>query len=513
MRRAVIRSLLCAVALCGASVAADPPGKPPATDPPLPRRVGPAPQPAEPPGKRPSAGAASTKRVDGTGQEPAVERVGDWKLESIRLQDGRTYFGLIQTEREGELDFAEIVRQPGKPMFAVVRPVSLRLLDETRRLSGAERAELVARFQAFRNRAHIEAGRMEDIQLEETTRDGAGYLRYDGNWFTLLSTADEEATRRSVVRIEQIFRAYRQLLPPRTGRAEKVEILLYGSGVQYRADLARRKLEVENPAFYSANLNLIVAGSELKRYAAQLARIRKQNEATRRHYESLQADFSNRLVKLAEELKRNGFTREEISEETRIRRGAWEDEYKSLLAEIVEANRRNDALFGEVTRRMFGRLNHEAFHAYLENHVYPHREAAVPRWLNEGLAQIFENGQLDGDVLRVDAPHRGTLLALQADLAGEPLPLSELLAAQEKAFLVTHVDGSSQRHYLYSWGLAWYLTFYQNLLGSTSLDRYVGPEGAALSPVARFEQLVEMPLVDFERRWRAEMRAIKPPAK
>lgn len=444
--------------------------------------------------------------------QPAV-RAREWKLESITLKDGRVLEGLIQAERKAELDFAEIVRQPGKPMYAVIRPVARRNVKQIRRLAPAERRELAAHLAAFRNRVEIEAGKMDDVTLSDEVRDGVSYLRYDGHWFTLLSTADDETTRRSVVRVEQIFRAYRHVLPPRVEVPANVEIVLFGSLAEYRDDLSRRQLEIENPAYYSANLNLIVAGSDLKRYAEQLARVRAQNEATRKHYESLQVDFRARLVRLADELKREGFTRDEIAEEFRLRRRAWDEECKAQFAVINEAQRRNDALFADVTRQMFARLNHEAFHAYVENFVYPSRTSPVPRWLNEGLAQVFENGQLDGDLLRIDAPHRDTLVKLQADLAGQPLPLADLLTAEEKAFLVTHADGSSRRHYLYSWGLAFYLAFHRGSLGTADFERYIRPDDESLSPIVRFERLVGEPLAEFEKRWRAEMRALRPPAR
>ena len=118
-------------------------------------------------------------------------------------------------------------------------------------------------------------------------------------------------------------------------------------------------------------------------------------------------------------------------------------------------------------------------------------------------------GRLRGDLLRIDAPHRATLLELQGDLAANPLSLAELLSAQESEFLVMHAKGSSRRHYLYSWGLAYYLAFHQNLLGSPAFERYVRPDENAPAPIQAFENFVGRPLADFERDWRNEMRAIK----
>lgn len=437
----------------------------------------------------------------------------EFKLETVHLKDSRVFSGLVDAERQSEIDFAEIVRQPGKPMYAVVRPIDKKAIARVNRLPEEERRVLIERLRAFRNRAQIEAGRIEDVSLTEVQRGGETWLAYDGNWFTLYSTADAQLTRRCVVRVEQIFRAYRQLLPPRTNPKQKLEMVLFDSFNEYRDDLARRKLEIENPAFFSPPLNLILAGSDLAHFAAELSRVRGQNENTRRHYESLQADFNKRLAKTADELKRNGYTRDEIADELRLRKRTWEDEHKARLAEIAEANRRNEALFDEVTRRMFVRLYHEAFHAYLENFVYPGGDSAMPRWLNEGLAQVFETAQLDGDLLRIDAPSRTALSALQADLAGEPLPLAELLTAKQESFLATHAGGASQRNYLYSWGLAYYLAFHQNLLGGAALEKYLSAESAELSPIARFEQLCGQPLADFERAWRSDMRTLKLPAK
>ena len=220
------------------------------------------------------------------------------------------------------------------------------------------------------------------------------------------------------------------------------------------------------------------------------------------------------MKRLADELRANGVPDAQIKEEMGLRRKSWKVELEAMLAKITEADRRNLAKFDDLTTQMFRRLYHEAFHAYLDNFVYPHAEFETPRWLNEGLAQIFESGQLEDGALRVDAPDRDALRQLQADLAGrQPLSLAAILSAEEKAFLVTHAAGSSGRHYLYSWGLAYFLTFQHNLLGGGALDRYVARDAAQLDPVARFEQLVGQPLPEFERRWREYMLQLKPPTK
>jgi len=135
----------------------------------------------------------------------------------------------------------------------------------------------------------------------------------------------------------------------------------------------------------------------------------------------------------------------------------------------------------------------------------------IPSWLNEGLAQLFEQGQLDSDSLRLDRPDPKALKRLQHDLRGKrPLRLADLLRARQEAFLVMHGPGrtSSSRHYLYSWGVVYYLTVHRSLLTRQALDQYVDRRADRPDPIKRFERLVGMPLAKFEREWRAEMLAL-----
>ena len=64
------------------------------------------------------------------------------------------------------------------------------------------------------------------------------------------------------------------------------------------------------------------------------------------------------------------------------------------------------------------------------------------------------------------------------------------------------LSGSSNRYYAYAWGLAYYLTFEQNLLGTKALDAYVAKGAGQEPPAARFEKLVGRPLAKLEPQWR-----------
>lgn len=446
--------------------------------------------------------------------DPPVSPSGRWKLETVVLKSGKEHHGLVQARREKEIDFAEIVQRPGKPTFAIIRGIDAAQVAKTELLPPAEHAELVKKFHDYRHKALIEAGQMDAVKLAPLELDGHSYQSYQGSWFTLLSTADEESTRRCVVRMEQIFRAYRTLLPPRMDKQreqQELTIYLYSSLDEYRQRLRALDLNLDAPAIYSARQHQILAGGELAHYATRLAEVRKEMADLEKQYDKLDKDFAVSLARLSDELRTKGFSKDEITQELQLRKTDWKNERTAVMARMHEQDRRNLARFSEVTREMFARLYHEAFHAYLDCYVYPQGSHHVPTWLHEGLAQVFEGGQLEGDSLRIDAPDRDRLKRLLTDLnSGDPLPLARLLVAEEPTFAGDHGGRASERHYLYAWGLSYYLVTEKNLLGSPALDEFVSPQSAALSPTARLEKLVHQPLGTFESQWREKLQKLAP---
>lgn len=445
-------------------------------------------------------------------QAPPV--AGTWKLEELLTKDGKKHLGLVLDEREYDLDFAEIVQPAGRPMFAVLRWMNKRDVLRLTKLPQEEHNKLVERFEQFRNRAVIEAGRMENVVLKTDEAGGQRHYLYDGPFFRVDSTTDEETTRRCVVRIEQIFRAYRMILPPRGKPPPPLKVRLYGSLDEYRAELRRLKLNITNPAFYSTRERTILAGSDLDTYARHLAEIRRDHAKLRKTWQQFDVDFSKQMRDEVQKLQAARFTKEEIDAEIRLRKARWKEQLEAQLAAIAEQDRRNEAKFAEVTAQMFAQLYHEAFHAWLDNFVYARDRQRVPRWLNEGLAQVFESGGLDGQTLRIDAPAAARLAFLQNDLKNNPLPLADFLNREDAPFLDGHVrDGQqpAERMYAYAWGLAWYLAFHEQKLVSTALDTYVSAPSQELSPVERFEKLTGQKLQEFEQEWRRAMLETKVP--
>ena len=444
-------------------------------------------------------------------EQPALEGT-DWPTERVEMLDGRQCLGLIESEDESWVNLVQIKRTPGRPMYLVIRPIERRQVAAVVRLDGPQRAQLQRRIEQFVNRAPIEAGRMDAVHLDQIRQDGGRFSHYRGKWFSLDSTVDEPTTRRIIVRVEQVFTAYRQVLPPRSESARIPRLLVFGSTEEYHAYLERRGLKIDSQACFLQDQNLVVAASELARFAAELANVNARHEQLRREMDEMEKHSQQQVQDLARRLQQEVTDKREIARLLTVEKRKAQEPLTKKQKEINRYDRENAQVFDKVTRQMFTRLYHEAFHAYLENGVYPHDRHDVPLWLNEGLAVLFEGGLLESGTLRIDAPDAPALRRLKADLAGDqPLSLAALLAADRSRFAPSRGAGpqSSERYYLYAWGLAYYLTFEKHLLGSAALDQYVDPAAAAKDPVERFERLVGVPLPQFEEQWRRYMTKLR----
>ena len=300
------------------------------------------------------------------------EPPGRWQLEALTLKDQSQIRGLIQSQTAAEIDFAQVIQPPGKPMYAVIRVIPRTSVTKIERLDEAEHLALFRRIALFRNRAVIEAGRMDQLELTSQSAGGSRVLHYAGPWFELTSTADDEQTRRCLVRIEQFFRAYRTLLPPRIAQPKPLRVQLFGSLDQYRDRLRDLNLDLENAALYSPREATILAASDLNLFAERLAQVRREHERVRKDLARLDDGHEQKLATLADELKAAGYTPDEIRAEQRQRKASWKKELETTLATNVQRERSAEQKFDVVTDKMFRSLAHESFHAWLDTFVYPH---------------------------------------------------------------------------------------------------------------------------------------------
>lgn len=449
----------------------------------------------------PAAGAPPAPCAAGA---KAPDDLGRWPTERVHLLSGRTYYGLVESQDDSWVYLTEIHQRPGHRIHLVIRPIERSSIAGVTRLEPEDRARLRQRIEQWVNRARIESGKMDAVRLRPVDRQGIRFQHYHGKWFDLDSSTNEQTTRRIVVRIEQMFTAYRQILPPRTEPRGRLRLVILDSREQYRAYLRRYGLKVDNPAVYAPKENLVVAGSEVARYLAELAKVNAEHDRVREELDQLESRLRAKLRELSKKLQAQGAKRSEIAPLLLKEKRDVEGRIKAKQVLLKRYDRENAEAFDKVTRQMFARLYHEAFHAYVENYVYPHAKYDVPPWLAEGLAMVFENGILESDTLRIDAPNAVALGRLKEEIrGGRATPLDQLLAAGPDKFLVAGGTSraESDRYYCYAWGLVYYLAFDKHVLGTAALDRFVAPGAAKTPPDERLEKLTGEPLRTLQAQW------------
>jgi hypothetical protein len=427
---------------------------------------------------------------------PAAAAEDAWKFDVVHLKNGGTLRGMLEQQTATEIRFRCVSRNPGS--HTVVIPTTLRRdeVDSLDLLDAREREILAARLKALDPTGKGEAQRMASLELKPVAwgKDGkVKALRYESTHFLLESNASEDVVRRAAVRLEQIFTAYTRFLPPRQEVGHRTTILLAQSQADYQALLKDRGRLLLNPAYYDVERNEIVCGTDLQRLGDML-------EQTRQRHQRLLGELRDKEAELKKLFKGQVPP-------------ALEKDIKTARAEIDEQVKKNDELFQEATRQLFRVLYHEAFHAYLMNFVYPPEEADVPRWLNEGLAQVFETASIEAGELRVGQADKARLTQAQGALGrGELVPIADLLESGPKQFVVLHASDqqTSDRYYLTAWGVAFYLTFERRLLGSKAMDRYVVELKRGTDPASGFAELVGETPKEFEKEFHQYVKDLKP---
>jgi chaperonin cofactor prefoldin len=444
-------------------------------------------------------------------------RAEDWKYDVVVLKPGappqgpRVLKGLFVDYREGaaEVEIRVIHREEGQPTrlepstYKVKRTdtESIEPLDAAGRVVLEERVKALTRTPQELNK-RFEKLKPEVIEIDFGKAGKKKGFRYkdDGEHFVLESNVAEDLFVRSAKRLAQLYNAFAHTLPARHPSGKPTTILLAGSHADYQALLRVRGLNIFNPAFYDPARNQVVCGTDLERLGAQLEQARKDND------------------KVAEELKKR---RNDLQA---LYKGKIPPEVLRPLTDsekqLAAARAGNDKVFDEATRVLFSRLSHESFHAYLSAFVYTGEREEMPRWLNEGLAQLYETALIEGDEVRIARPDADRLKRARAALAaGELVPLKDLLRSGPKQFVVAHASDkeTSDRYYLTSWALAQYLetdaTEGKRGLGMKKLDEYCRATRAGEDPLEAFAALVgrkSEELAEFEKMFREHIKKARP---
>jgi hypothetical protein len=438
----------------------------------------------------------------------------EWKYDVLRLKRGYDLRGIV-LEQGTTIKIRCISRKPGRATVTIVESVPLADVAKMDLLTDEQRKQLKQRLDAVNREREVLAAQLRSLDPTAKKTDKSGdifelkpadwpgdgkvkkALSYQSTHFRLVANARPEVVQLAAIHLEQAYAAYAHCLPPRKITDSTTTILLTGSLADYQAIARSRGLNLFNPAFYDPAQNQVVCGSDLERMCDELQDVRKHHE------------------KLREKMKE---TRAELA---KVYRGKVP---MTLLAPMTAAEKRIDAqekanvaTFQAVRDRLFTRLYHEAFHAYLNTYVYPAREGPLPHWFNEGLAQIFETAILEVGELRVGHADKDRLFAMRAALAnGTLLPLADVLRSSPGQFHLTFerlpptAKGPSRdkteqqladRCYLASWALTFYLTFNKRLLGTKALDDYVHSLKRGTDVLVAFRDLVGKPLPQFEKEY------------
>ena len=91
---------------------------------------------------------------------------GTLEMDRVELLGHARCDCLIESEDADFLNVIRIIRQPGKPMHLVIQPIERGNIVSIERIDDDKRQALKLAIDQFRNRATIEAMRMDGIKLE-----------------------------------------------------------------------------------------------------------------------------------------------------------------------------------------------------------------------------------------------------------------------------------------------------------------------------------------------------------
>jgi hypothetical protein len=416
-------------------------------------------------------------------QEPATSKPA---FDQLVLMHGATVEGIVLEETGQQIRFQFLLRKPG------VRTLVFETLYERSEVARVIKAAEPGRTLARQLIQKLESSKKHEEQaIDAVTLKPAPWITgnaeaqlYQGTYFELLSTVPSPLMKLVIVRLEAMFHAYLATLGKRTQPLKPLRIFLFSTMAEYRRYQQSRGITLLSPAIYDARNMEIIVGTDLPEQQEQL--------------QSLKRSHQQKLKELNEQRKKiarhyGGQTPSILARQL-----------EQLQQQLQTIDGENESAFAKAQESFLSLLYHEAFHAYLDQWVFPADRYSVPRWLNEGLAQHFENAFVEIEELRVGRMDDKRLIGIQdAIRAGRFMTIRELIQSPLDQFLVRH--GSDQfeadRHYLASWALAHFLARELKLLGSPSLATYV-TGSSDTNQVARFEALVGMPLAECEERWK-----------
>ena len=291
--------------------------------------------------------------------------------------------------------------------------------------------------------------------------------------FVIVANMEKDLLRKVAFRLGKVFDAYKAHFGVDRNAPKKVHVVIFNSMQEYYDAIGRQFM---NPAFYSPERKVIWAGFGLAEHKAVIKAIRKHHaklngelEKVRSDVDEVRARARKAVHHLYEEIQGLGrvSNREKaligkIMKEVRRRQHKWEVEIaryerrvKDIQREIELYDRKNDIAFNKHTEAMVRAMYHEGFHAFLDQFLFDEELVEhVPRWLNEGLAQYFENARVEAGRLILGQEDRGRMSILRRfKQEGSLISIEEMVAGDAKSYLVHEIGNveNSTKHYLMAW--------------------------------------------------------------
>ncbi|MFT3878878.1 MAG: DUF1570 domain-containing protein [Gemmatales bacterium] len=423
-------------------------------------------------------------------EKPALKH----EFDQLTLHNGSRIEGLVVEEATLHIRFQFLAGKPG------VRTMVFEVTYDRTEIAGISKAKEPGRslarehFNKIETSKKREAAKVEQLPLNKAPwieGTGTAYF-YQGPYFELLSNARESLVRLVAVRLDEIFAAYVNTLGQRHQPRKPVRVILFHTLAEYRAWQQKKGISILNPAVYDAKADEILIGSDLENQSRQLDELNsKQQEQLKEltdQKKKLQKHYSGQPPALLTK------------------------QIQQLTYQLHTLHTENEDTYAKIEAAFYSILYHEAFHAYLEQWVFPSSRYYVPRWLNEGLAQIFENAFVEVDQLKIGRIDEKRLLEIQDEVRrGRFMTIREILQAPAQQFFVRHTKESfdADRHYNASWALSHFLTFDLKLLGSPALVDFVSSPVSG-DEVKRFEKLTGMPIETCQQRWRDYLIRLRP---
>ena len=447
--------------------------------------------------------------------------------DKIYLKDGRVLEGLIEKEDDTAISLLHFWQSSGGQQMIASHSLKRNKIKKMERIPDHIRE---FRLDTIKNQKMRKAKTRKSIAAIPLTSirwefpgGGSGW-KYSDKRFEFYANTSDDFTKEIIFRTMQIFQGYERFFHVERNMQGKIKIYLFNSMREYYQATGG---EIMNPAFYMPAKNYIVAGCDLHLYTRAVnevkghhSKVREQLAAQGQKIRQIREKIvkeKRRVHKKLDDAMRNGsIDRHRYNNAYRHIR-LWEEEqnrvlnhYRNIFRKLKDKlyfyDYQNKKMLDRFAGNMIATLYHESFHAFLQNFLFSQKQVkSVPLWLNEGLAQFFENSFMQGRTLLIGQMEaRRRKLLQQYIRASKTIPIERFLQSDSREFIVQDIRNleNSTIHYLQSWALVYYLAQKYDLTKTNFFASYVKDLWRGTPATTAFQRLINKPLKQFDKEWK-----------